>query len=539
MRVISIVLLISLSQFVNAAPNDQTDNDGRFGSYHCMIGEAYPSIGVVYSQDTELEPELYDKTNQGYVMVVNIALGSPADKANIPAGAIIKHYNGTPIYSTSQWRALLHDTSVPTADLKLEKDGRHFTVKLTKVKPETYATDDSCYFKFPNDAYIPATLQPTIKARKIKTKQINAKLADFKRYQFKYNAEKSKNAQQQLSVLLNNAKENTERYLIALRLLDTFEKTSNPKLESTVQQLILEYPDAPLSNRASAALFLADKAATANKPKDETTYLEKFIYYNRGNVNAGIYLRLASKHLELKANDSALGALNEASDTLAWYKRKNYSVTHGIKHQWYLQAAEHYMALQQYKQAQSVTELLFSRMEHQNSRIDLYWKKYVPNKTVLQLYREALEKQQHPWPEKAKDLVKQQCDDVNNNEIFIDVKTADGNSIKSYCELWGLPNAAKEQRKKEQLVAIKPIQIQFPKKELEIGIEGWASIIFDIDLKGRVKNCRAEYVYPRSSTFGNAACKAAKKARYKPRMKNGKPVYVKDYPIRLQFRLRN
>lgn len=78
---------------------------------------------------------------------------------------------------------------------------------------------------------------------------------------------------------------------------------------------------------------------------------------------------------------------------------------------------------------------------------------------------------------------------------------------------------------------------RYPSRELQEGIEGSASVIFDIDTTGQVINARIESAT--TPAFGEAALETVSDWKYRPAMLDGKPVAMKSLRQLFPFQLGN
>lgn len=82
------------------------------------------------------------------------------------------------------------------------------------------------------------------------------------------------------------------------------------------------------------------------------------------------------------------------------------------------------------------------------------------------------------------------------------------------------------------LVRVAPM---FPSKAMRVGMEGWVKLVFDVDETGAVQNVRVED--SSNAIFDSNAIKAIQKWKFKPQIRNGRAVPVKDVVQKLDFRL--
>ena len=76
----------------------------------------------------------------------------------------------------------------------------------------------------------------------------------------------------------------------------------------------------------------------------------------------------------------------------------------------------------------------------------------------------------------------------------------------------------------------------YPRRAVDRGIEGWVIVEFTVTETGEVKDPRVVEAHP-ELIFNDAAIRAARKFRYKPRIVDGKPVSVAGVLHKITFRL--
>jgi len=108
------------------------DKDGKehvYDSEGTPVRRGYLGVGL-----TELTPELrahFGAPEDAGVMVSSVEDGSPADKAGVKVGDIIRRVNGTPIRDVDEaYRALFGANVGDTITLTVERDGKSLTMKL-------------------------------------------------------------------------------------------------------------------------------------------------------------------------------------------------------------------------------------------------------------------------------------------------------------------------------------------------------------------------------------------------------------------------
>ena len=83
------------------------------------------------------------------------------------------------------------------------------------------------------------------------------------------------------------------------------------------------------------------------------------------------------------------------------------------------------------------------------------------------------------------------------------------------------------------VVRVEPI---YPHIAAQKNIEGWVLLEFDIGPQGNVLNPKVLEAQP-VRVFDDAAVNAVKKWKYKPQVKNGKPLVTRGIQVRLTFKL--
>ncbi len=77
---------------------------------------------------------------------------------------------------------------------------------------------------------------------------------------------------------------------------------------------------------------------------------------------------------------------------------------------------------------------------------------------------------------------------------------------------------------------------QYPRRQLQRGIEGFVDLVFDIGPGGRTENIRVVYGEP-EGVFDSASIRALKKWKYKPAMEDGVGKVQKNQTTRIKFEL--
>ncbi len=83
------------------------------------------------------------------------------------------------------------------------------------------------------------------------------------------------------------------------------------------------------------------------------------------------------------------------------------------------------------------------------------------------------------------------------------------------------------------IVKVAPI---YPRRAIELGIEGYVILEFTVTKSGSVKDIVVVEAQP-SSIFNRAAIEAAEKFKYKPRVVNGEPIEVRGVLHKITFEL--
>ena len=86
-----------------------------------------------------------------------------------------------------------------------------------------------------------------------------------------------------------------------------------------------------------------------------------------------------------------------------------------------------------------------------------------------------------------------------------------------------------------QLVLVKSVQPEYPRKAREGAIEGWVELDFTVAESGRVRELSVRAANPRG-VFDQAAISALSQWRYKPVLVDAKPV-AQRARIRIRFAL--
>ena len=96
------------------------------------------------------------------------------------------------------------------------------------------------------------------------------------------------------------------------------------------------------------------------------------------------------------------------------------------------------------------------------------------------------------------------------------------------------------------LVPLVAIQPNYPRRAQERGTEGYVIVEFTVNTEGATQDIivvenaakvSGEYVIGRGKVFEREAVRAAQRLRYKPRVIDGKPTIVTNYPYRFTFNL--
>jgi TonB family protein len=95
--------------------------------------------------------------------------------------------------------------------------------------------------------------------------------------------------------------------------------------------------------------------------------------------------------------------------------------------------------------------------------------------------------------------------------------------------------AAKPLVAEQSLTRINKLEINYPYRAMQAGVEGWVELGFTVKADGNVTNVRVTNSAP-AGTFDQAASKAVSKLRYRPVIQDGKAVAV-DTQVRVSFRL--
>ncbi|MFK7914767.1 MAG: TonB family protein [Pseudomonadales bacterium] len=86
------------------------------------------------------------------------------------------------------------------------------------------------------------------------------------------------------------------------------------------------------------------------------------------------------------------------------------------------------------------------------------------------------------------------------------------------------------------LLSIVAISPDYPERARARGIEGYVTLEFTVNARGRVVDARVIDAQP-ASIFNAAALRAIERFRYRPRVVDGKPLAVKGVKTRLRFSL--
>jgi len=85
------------------------------------------------------------------------------------------------------------------------------------------------------------------------------------------------------------------------------------------------------------------------------------------------------------------------------------------------------------------------------------------------------------------------------------------------------------------------VQPQYPRRAQSRGLEGSVIVTVDVLPTGQTENCRASQGVTSkgnpTTMWDRAACKAAAKFKYKPRVVDGKPVRVNGVPYKFTFEM--
>jgi TonB family protein len=95
--------------------------------------------------------------------------------------------------------------------------------------------------------------------------------------------------------------------------------------------------------------------------------------------------------------------------------------------------------------------------------------------------------------------------------------------------------AAKPLVAEQSLTRINKLEISYPYRAMQAGVEGWVELGFTVKADGNVTNVRVTNSAP-AGTFDQAASKAVSKLRYQPVIQDGKAVAV-DTQVRVSFRI--
>lgn len=83
------------------------------------------------------------------------------------------------------------------------------------------------------------------------------------------------------------------------------------------------------------------------------------------------------------------------------------------------------------------------------------------------------------------------------------------------------------------LVRIEP---RYPSVARARGIEGWVTVLFNVDTTGGVEDSRVKSAQPRG-VFDTAALRAVEKWKYRPKIVDGRPVPRRDIEVTLKFEI--
>jgi TonB family protein len=87
----------------------------------------------------------------------------------------------------------------------------------------------------------------------------------------------------------------------------------------------------------------------------------------------------------------------------------------------------------------------------------------------------------------------------------------------------------------QSLTRLNKLEVTYPERALEKGLEGWVEIGFTVNPDGTVGNAKVLNSNP-AHAFEQAGIKAVSKLRYQPVMQGGKPVAVNSL-VRVVFRI--
>jgi TonB family protein len=87
----------------------------------------------------------------------------------------------------------------------------------------------------------------------------------------------------------------------------------------------------------------------------------------------------------------------------------------------------------------------------------------------------------------------------------------------------------------QSLTRINKLEINYPYRAMQAGVEGWVELRFTVKADGNVANVRVTNAAP-ADTFDQAATKAVSKVRYQPVIQDGKAVAV-ETQVRVSFRI--
>lgn len=86
------------------------------------------------------------------------------------------------------------------------------------------------------------------------------------------------------------------------------------------------------------------------------------------------------------------------------------------------------------------------------------------------------------------------------------------------------------------IVPIVKVNPQYPREAAMKGLEGYVQLNVDIQKDGSVSNVRIVNSSPRR-VFDRAAVSAASKYKYRPQIRDGKPVLVQNFGIQIDFKI--